>query len=162
MSTIKKNKSHKLKIVLRALMIIIGAFITAYGLESVLIPNNVSDGGVTGLSIVSSELFGLPLGILIAVINIPFVWLGYKQIGKSFAVYSVIGIASLAIGTVLMHQVPTIIEGDTLLITVVGGIIIGFGMGLALRNGGALDGIDMLAVLLSRKLPLGQVISSYF
>lgn len=74
MSTIKKNKSHKLKIVLRALMIIIGAFITAYGLESVLIPNNVSDGGVTGLSIVSSELFGLPLGILIAVINIPFVW----------------------------------------------------------------------------------------
>ena len=54
-----------------------------------------------------------------------------------------------------MHQVPTIIHGDTLLITVVGGIIIGFGMGLALRNGGALDGIDMLAVLLSRKLPFG-------
>ena len=54
-----------------------------------------------------------------------------------------------------MHHIPTIIEGDTLLVTVVGGIIIGFGMGLALRNGGALDGIDMLAVLLSRKLPFG-------
>ncbi len=52
-------------------MIIIGAFITAYGLEAVLIPNNVSDGGVTGLSIVSSRLFGLPLGALIAIINIP-------------------------------------------------------------------------------------------
>ncbi|KEK19595.1 YitT family protein [Bacillus gaemokensis] len=155
MSTLKKHKPNKLKIILRALMIIIGGFITAYGLESVLIPNNVSDGGVTGLSIVSSQLFGLPLGLLIAVINIPFVWLGYKQIGKSFAIYSVIGIASLAIGTVLMHQVPTIIQGDTLLVTVVGGIIIGFGMGLALRNGGALDGIDMLAVLLSRKLPFG-------
>ncbi|MGG2063716.1 YitT family protein [Bacillus sp. S14(2024)] len=155
MSINKKRKPNKVKIIFRVLMIIIGAFITAYGLESVLIPNNVSDGGVTGLSIVSSQLLGLPLGILIAVINIPFVWLGYKQIGKNFAIYSIIGIASLAIGTVLMHNVRTIIHGDTLLVTVVGGIIIGFGMGLALRNGGALDGIDMLAVLLSRKLPFG-------
>lgn len=139
----------------RGLAVIVGAFITAYGLETVLIPNNVSDGGVTGLSIVGMELMGLPLGVLIAVLNIPFVFLGYKQIGKSFAINSVLGIASLAVGTILMHHMKPIIEGDTLLITVVGGIIIGFGMGLALRNGGALDGIDMLAVLLSRKLPFG-------
>ncbi|WP_179603447.1 YitT family protein [Neobacillus driksii] len=139
----------------RALLVIIGAFITAYGLETVLIPNHVSDGGVTGLSIVGANLIGFPLGLLIAVLNIPFVFLGYKQIGTSFAIYSVIGIASLAIGTILMHHLTPIIEGDTLLITVVGGIIIGFGMGVALRNGGALDGIDMLAVLLSRKLPFG-------
>ncbi|MGE7662592.1 YitT family protein [Peribacillus sp. NPDC097197] len=151
----RKKRSNKLKVVSKVILIIIGALIAAYGLEAVLIPNNVSDGGVTGLSIVGSQLFGLPLGVLIGIINIPFVWLGYKQIGKSFAFYSVIGIASLAVGTVLMHHVPTIIEGDTLLVTVVGGIIIGFGMGLALRNGGALDGIDMLAVLLSRKLPFG-------
>ncbi|WP_342541621.1 YitT family protein [Paenisporosarcina sp. FSL H8-0542] len=151
--TIAKQKN--LKIILRALLVIIGGFITAYGLEAVLIPNNVSDGGVTGLSIVGSELFDLPLGALIAILNLPFVFLGYKQIGKRFAIYSVIGIASLAVGTILMHGVSTIIHGDTLLVTVVGGIIIGFGMGLALRNGGALDGIDMLAVLLSRKLPFG-------
>ena len=150
-----KQKTNKLKMVFRALLVIIGAFITAYGLDSVLIPNNVSDGGVTGLSIVGSKLIGLPLGLLIAVLNIPFVYFGYKQIGTSFAIYSVIGIVSLAIGTTVMHHVPTIIQGDTLLITVVGGIIIGFGMGLALRNGGALDGIDMLAVLLARKLPFG-------
>ncbi|MBD8837348.1 MULTISPECIES: YitT family protein [unclassified Paenibacillus] len=155
MHQIRKQKSNKLKILSKVLLIIIGGFITAYGLEAILIPNNVSDGGVTGLSIVGSQLFGLPLGILIGIINIPFVWLGYKQIGKSFALYSIIGIASLAISTSLMHHVPTIIEGDTLLVTVVGGIIIGFGMGLALRNGGALDGIDMLAVLLSRKVPFG-------
>lgn len=140
---------------MRGLAVVVGAFITAYGLETVLIPNNVSDGGVTGLSIVGMELMGLPLGVLIAVLNIPFVFLGYKQIGKSFAINSVLGIASLAVGTILMHHMKPIIEGDTLLITVVGGIIIGFGMGLALRNGGALDGIDMLAVLLSRKLPFG-------
>ncbi|MGE6578733.1 YitT family protein [Paenibacillus xylanexedens] len=151
----RKQKSNKLKILSKVLLIIIGGFITAYGLEAILIPNNVSDGGVTGLSIVGSQLFGLPLGMLIGIINIPFVWLGYKQIGKSFALYSIIGIASLAISTSLMHHIPTIIEGDTLLVTVVGGIIIGFGMGLALRNGGALDGIDMLAVLLSRKVPFG-------
>lgn len=136
-------------------MNIIGGLIAAYGLESVLIPNNVSDGGVTGISIVGSQLTGLPLGIFIGMLNIPFVYLGYKQIGKSFAILSVTGIASLSVGTVIMHHVPTIIEGDALLITVVGGIILGFGMGISLRNGGALDGIDMLAVLLSRKLPFG-------
>lgn len=143
------------KLISRGAGVIFGAIIAAYGLESVLIPNQVSDGGVTGLSIVGSQLFGFPLGLLIALLNIPFVFLGYKQIGKSFALYSVLGIATLAVSTSLMHHVPTIIHGDTLLITVVGGIILGFGMGLALRNGGALDGIDMLAVLLSRRMPFG-------
>lgn len=139
----------------RLILIIIGGFITAYGLEAVLIPNSVSDGGITGISIVISELFGLPLGVLIGILNLPFIYLGYKQIGKTFALSSIVGILSLSIGTSVLHHVDTIIKGDTLLITVVGGIIIGFGMGLALRNGGALDGIDMFAVLLSRKLPFG-------
>lgn len=155
MNKTKMNKPNKLKFILRGLIVIIGGFIAAYGLETVLIPNNVSDGGVTGLSIVGSELFDLPLGVLIAIINIPFIWLGYQQIGKSFAFFSIIGIASLAVSTSLLHHTPAIIEGDTLLVTVVGGIILGLGMGLALRNGGALDGIDMLAVLISRKLPFG-------
>lgn len=155
MRKIKRRKPNKLKMIMRGLLVTLGGFIAAYGLETVLIPNSVSDGGMTGLSIVGSQLFDLPLGILIVVLNIPFIWLGYKQIGKSFAIFSVIGIASLAVGTNLMHHIPAIIEGDTLLITVVGGIILGLGMGLALRNGGALDGIDMLAVLLSRKLPFG-------
>lgn len=146
---------NTLKSIGQKIIIIIGGLIAAYGLESVLIPNNVSDGGVTGISIVISQVTPISLGLLIAILNVPFIYLGYKQIGKSFAINSVIGIASLAVGTSLMHHVPTIIEGDALLVTVVGGIIIGIGMGLALRNGGALDGIDMLAVLLSRKLPFG-------
>ena len=148
----KKFKSNRIG---KIILIIIGGLLAAYGLEAVLIPNKVSDGGVTGLSIVGSELFGLPLGLLIAVMNAPFIYLGYKQIGRSFAINSTIGIASLSFGTMWMHKVPTIVQGDTLLITVVGGIILGLGMGIALRNGGALDGIDMLAVLLSRKLPFG-------
>lgn len=137
------------------IMNIIGGMIAAYGLESVLIPNSVSDGGITGISIVGSQLTGIPLGVFLGILNLPFVYLGYKQIGKSFAILSVTGIASLSVGTLIMHRVPTIIDGDTLLVTVVGGIILGLGMGLSLRNGGALDGIDMLAVLLSRKLPFG-------
>jgi len=149
----KRNKSLGMGI--KIIMNIVGGLIAAYGLESVLIPNNVSDGGITGLSIVVSKVFGLPLGVLIAILNIPFIYLGYKQIGRTFAILSVTGIASLAVGTMLMHHVPTIIEGDALLITVVGGICLGLGMGLSLRNGGALDGIDMLAVLLSRRLPFG-------
>lgn len=153
------KKEHKKPAVwslaLQAFFVMIGAFITAYGLEAVLIPNSVSDGGVTGLSIVGSQLFGFPLGLLISVLNIPFIYLGYKQIGKSFAIFSVLGIATLAVSTSFMHHMTPIVEGDTLLVTVVGGIIIGTGMGIALRNGGALDGIDMLAVLLSRKLPFG-------
>ncbi|GAA0318855.1 YitT family protein [Oceanobacillus sp. FSL W7-1293] len=157
MSKAQSKTSRKAMIFARGLIIIIGGFITAYGLEAVLIPNSVSDGGVTGLSIVGSQWTGAPLGLLIAILNIPFIYLGYKQVGKNFAILSILGIASLAISTSLMHHIPTIIEieGDTLLVTVVGGIIIGFGMGLALRNGGALDGIDMLAVLLSRRLPFG-------
>lgn len=149
----KVEKISGLQMTTKVVMIILGGLIAAYGLEAVLIPNNVSDGGVTGLSIVGSTVFGLPLGALIAVLNIPFIFLGYKQIGRTFAILSVVGIAALSLGTIFMHKVPTIIEGDTLLITVVGGIILGLGMGIALRNGGALDGIDMLAVLLSRKLP---------
>jgi len=137
------------------IMNIIGGMIAAYGLESVLIPNSVSDGGITGISIVVSQLTGVPLGVFLGILNLPFVYLGYKQIGKSFAILSVTGIASLSVGTLIMHHVPTIIDGDTLLVTVVGGIILGLGMGLSLRNGGALDGIDMLAVLLSKKLPFG-------
>lgn len=124
---------------------------------------DVADGEERLVVIVVEDVFQLRLlesaddreddFLPIAILNVPFIYLGYKQIGKSFAILSVTGIASLSIGTVVMHHVPTIIEGDALLITVVGGIIIGLGMGLALRNGGALDGIDMLAVLLSRKLP---------
>lgn len=78
MVSAKKKNVNKLKKFSQAILIVIGAFITAYGLEAVLIPNNVSDGGVTGISIVSSQLFGLPLGLLNGFINIPFVWLGYK------------------------------------------------------------------------------------
>src|SRR5690625_5591931 len=92
------RQTSKMRKILRGAAVIIGAFITAYGLDAILIPNSVSDGGVTGLSIVGSQLTQVPLGILIVILNIPFVFLGYKQIGKTFTIYSVIGMVSLAFG----------------------------------------------------------------
>lgn len=134
-------------------IILIGGLIAAYGLEAILIPNRVSDGGVTGLGIVASQLTNVPLAVFLVLGNLPFIYLGYKQIGTTFAVKSAVGIASLSGGSILLQNVDRIIHNDTLLITVFGGICLGIGMGLAIRNGGAIDGIDMLAVLISRKTP---------
>ncbi|KGR87245.1 membrane protein [Lysinibacillus odysseyi 34hs-1 = NBRC 100172] len=145
----------------KMIMIIIGAAIAAYGLEAVLIPNNVIDGGVTGVSIMGAEVLELPLGLFLFILNIPFVYLGYKQIGKTFAIMSVVGIAALSLGTVLMHDIsPILSEKDHLLVVASGGILLGVGIGIVLRNGGALDGSEVLAVLVSRKVPfsVGDII----
>lgn len=147
---------------LRCIMIVIGAVITAYGLEAVLIPNAVIDGGVTGISIIGAHLFeNIPLGVFLFVLNIPFVYLGYKQVGKTFAIMSIIGIAALSVSTVVLHNVETILgPEDPLLVVLAGGLMLGVGIGIVLRNGGALDGSEVLAVLLSRKIPfsVGDII----
>lgn len=155
----KKNKL--LETIRRIIMIVIGAIIAGYGLEAVLIPNDVIDGGVTGISIMGSDLFGISLGILLFVLNIPFVYLGYKQVGKTFAIMSSIGIAALSVSTMLLHHVEAILgPEDPLLVVLAGGILLGIGIGIVLRSGGALDGSEVLAVLLSRKIPfsVGDII----
>ncbi|MFD2701930.1 YitT family protein [Paenibacillus shunpengii] len=155
------KKHGLLEHIRKIIMIIIGAVITAYGLEAVLIPNDVIDGGVTGLSIMGSSLFGLPLGVFLFVLNIPFVYLGYKQVGKTFALMSVVGIVALSISTVVLHHVDTILgPEDPLLVVLSGGMLLGIGIGIVLRNGGALDGSEVLAVLVSRKIPfsVGDII----
>ncbi|WP_277584797.1 YitT family protein [Psychrobacillus antarcticus] len=146
----------------RVLFIIMGALITAIGLEAVLIPNNIIDGGITGISILFSHLTGFSLSLFLFILNIPFVFIGYRELGKSFAFSSIIGITALSIATSLMHHIPTIISGDTMLVAVLGGIMIGLGVGIVLRKGGALDGTEILAILIAKKFPLsvGEVILS--
>ncbi|WP_333474065.1 YitT family protein [Psychrobacillus psychrodurans] len=146
----------------RVLFIIMGALITAIGLEAVLIPNGIIDGGITGISILLSHLTGFSLSLFLFILNIPFVFIGYKVLGKSFAFSSVIGITFLSIATSLLHHIPTIISGDTMLVAVLGGIMIGLGVGIVLRKGGALDGTEILAILIAKKFPLsvGEVIMS--
>ena len=155
----KKTKTPEM--IGRIIMIIIGAVIAAYALEAVLIPNSVIDGGVTGVSIMGNYLFEIPLGILLFILNIPFIYLGYKQVGKTFALFSIIGIAALSVSTVLLHHINPILSAeDPLLVVLSGGVMLGVGIGIVLRNGGALDGAEVLAVLVSRKVPfsVGDII----
>ncbi|MDQ1914640.1 YitT family protein [Paenibacillus sp. GD4] len=155
------KENHTVDHIRSIVMIVIGAVIAAYGLEAVLIPNDVVDGGVTGIGMMGAYLFGVPLGVLLFVLNIPFVYLGYKQVGKTFAIRSTIGIAALSVSTSLLHHVETILgREDPLLIVLAGGILLGVGIGVVLRNGGALDGSEVLAILVSRNIPfsVGDVI----
>lgn len=149
------------EVIRRSVLIIIGAALAGYALEAVLIPNSVIDGGVTGISIMGNHVFGIPLGVLLFVLNLPFIYLGYKQVGKTFAIYSVIGIAALSVSTMVMSGIgPILTEKDELLVVLSGGVMLGVGVGIVLRNGGALDGTDVLAVLISNKVPfsVGDII----
>lgn len=111
-------------------------------------PNHLIDGGVTGLSIVAAKLFGLPLGVFLIVLNIPFIVLGYKKFGREFAALSVLGVIALAALT-FVH----VSHGFTdvpILAAVFGGLLVGVGVGFVIRYGGILDGLDVVAVLIDR------------
>jgi uncharacterized membrane-anchored protein YitT (DUF2179 family) len=159
----KQMKKHqglsKSKIIKRTLFIFIGAVLMAVGLEIFLVPNQVIDGGIVGISIILSHLLGMKLGLFIFLLNIPFFFIGYKQIGKTFALSTLFGISILSVATALLHPVPAFTE-DVLLATVFGGIILGIGVGIVLRYGGSLDGTEILAVLFNKKLPfsVGEII----
>ncbi|KAA9011878.1 YitT family protein [Niallia endozanthoxylica] len=159
----KKKISHrrlKLRSVIkRALFITIGAIIMGYGLEAILIPNQMIDGGVTGLSMLLSHITPINLSIFLVLLNLPFFFLGYKQIGKSFAFSMLYGIVALSVATSFMHHVEPIVH-DELLAVVFGGLTLGVGVGLTLRNGGVLDGTETLAILIEKRLPfsVGEII----
>jgi len=140
-------------------MIIMGAILMAIGLELFLIPNLLLDGGIVGISIILSHLTGIQLGIFIFILNIPFFYLGYKQIGKTFALSTILGITVLSFGTYFLHPVERF-TSDLLLATVFGGIVLGIGIGLVIRYGGSLDGTEILAILFNKTTPLsvGEII----
>jgi len=131
----------------------------AVGLEIFLVPNNVIDGGITGISIMLSHITDLSLGLFIFLLNLPFVYIGYKQIGKTFAFSTIYGIFILSTFTVLFHHVPAFTE-DILLATIFGGMALGGGVGIVIRYGGALDGTEILAILINIKSPfsVGEIV----
>lgn len=106
------------------------------------------DGGVTGLSIIAAKLSGLPLGLFLIVLNMPFVFFGYKKFGKAFACYSIVGIVALALLTFI--HVPHGFTDVPILAAVFGGGIVGVGVGIVIRYGGIIDGSDTIAVLIDR------------
>lgn len=146
-------------IYLRIVMIIAGALLMAIGLELFIVPNNLLDGGIVGISIISSHLTGFSLGLFIFLLNIPFFFIGYKQIGKTFALSTLLGITVLSIATNFLHPVERF-TSDILLATVFGGIILGAGVGLVIRYGGSLDGTEILAILFNKKsiFSVGEII----
>ncbi|MEH7483816.1 YitT family protein [Neobacillus drentensis] len=159
MAKIQHRRLTKRKILQRILLITLGATLMAVGLEIFLVPNNVIDGGITGISIMLSYVTGWKLGIFLFILNIPFFFIGYKQIGKTFALSTLYGIIILSIGTSLLHPVPAFTQ-DILLATVFGGIVLGIGVGIVIRYGGSLDGTEILAILFNNKLPfsVGEII----
>lgn len=153
---IKKEFMHqklsKKKVIKRAILIFIGAILMALGIEIFLVPNMIMDGGIVGISIILYNLTGIKLGVFIFILNIPFFYIGYKQIGKTFAISTVFGITVLSFSTNYLHHVAAFTE-DMLLATVFGGVVLGTGVGLVIRYGGALDGSEILAILLNKKFP---------
>ncbi|GIN61128.1 YitT family protein [Robertmurraya siralis] len=146
------KKTGVKRLILRYIMIIIGAAMAAMSIELFLVPNKIIDGGVIGVSILTNYLTGINFGILILIINLPFLYAGYKYIGKSFFISSLVGIISLSIFEQLLHHIEAFTTVP-LLATVFGGLLLGAGVGIVVRAGGALDGTEILGILLTKKLP---------
>ncbi|UAL53081.1 MULTISPECIES: YitT family protein [Metabacillus] len=160
MSVIKQHKKlPKAEIGKRMVLICFGAVLMAIGLEIFLVPNRVIDGGIVGISIILSHLTKVKLGIYLFFLNVPFFFIGYNQIGKTFALSTLLGVGVMSFTTALLHPVPVLTE-DLLLASVFGGIILGIGVGLVIRYGGSLDGTEVLAILFNKQSPfsVGEII----
>lgn len=154
------DKKHRyLRMIVKYFFLLLGAVLASIGLELFLVPNNIIDGGITGISIILSYLSHLPLGSFLLLLNLPFLVLGYKQIGKTFVISTAFSVSVLAAGVSVLHPIPGLTE-DTLLAAVFGGIILGMGVGMIIRYGGSLDGTEIIAIILSRKhaFSVGEIV----
>ena len=141
------------------IIIFLGAIIASIGLELFLIPNHVIDGGVVGISIMFNTIFGLPFGFFLVLLNLPFLYLGYKQIGKNFSIATLIAICFLSFWSAVIGNIPRVTE-DPFLAAIFGGIIDGLGVGLIIRAGGSLDGTEIVAIIMDKKsvFSVGEVV----
>ncbi|MEN9381432.1 MAG: hypothetical protein RI940_313, partial [Bacteroidota bacterium] len=141
-----------------AILIALGIFSAAFGFKGFLLPSHFIDGGVTGVSLLITEITKFPLSPLVIVINIPFVFLSYFILGKQFAIKTAIAILGLGL-CIAFIDFPNI-TNDKLLVSVFGGIFLGAGIGLTIRGGGVIDGTEVLAIYLSKKLSvtIGDII----
>ncbi len=148
-----------IRLIIRVVFLTLGSLITAAGLELFLIPNQLIDGGIIGISILASYLSNHPLAYFIIGLNIPFLILGYFHIGKTFTLSTLYSVCLLSYFTAQLHPVPAFTE-DLLLVAVFGGIIVGIGVGLVLRFGGSFDGTEIVALIIGPKLAasVGEVV----
>ncbi|MEJ6791560.1 MAG: YitT family protein [Lacinutrix sp.] len=154
-NNIKVEIRHAVK---EYLFIVVCVFSAGFGTKGFLLPNNFIDGGATGISLLLENITNLSISYLLIIVNIPFIFLATKIIGKKFALKSIITISLLAL-VVHFIEYPTITE-DKLLISIFGGFFLGSGIGLAMRGGSVIDGTEVLAIFLSRKfsITIGDVL----
>lgn len=154
-----KIKNKKLNFLLSFIMITIGAILAAIALENFLLPNTVLDGGINGISIIFSKLLDLPLSVLVVLFNIPFMYIGYKNLGKAFLFRTLYAIVAFSLFLEVFHKLDPFTE-EILLATVFGGMILGVGVGLIIRFGGCIDGTESVAMVISKKtnLSVGQIV----
>lgn len=163
-SDFKKAKAYRAfwirckQTIRNSLFIAIGIFSASFGLKSFLLKSNLIDGGATGISLLLAEVLQVPLFILIPAVNIPFIWMGYKIMGKRFALKTILSISLLALAVAVINF-PNV-TSDLLLVSVFGGFFLGAGIGFTMRGGAVIDGTDILAIYLSKKLgaTIGDVI----
>ena len=135
-----------------------GVFSAAFGLKSFLLPNDFIDGGATGISLLLAEITKIPLYYLLVIINLPFVIIGARTISREFAIKTAIGITGLALVVAFVYF--PVMTKDKLLVAIFGGFFLGAGIGLSVRGGGVIDGTEVLAIALSKKLgmTIGDVV----
>lgn len=144
-----KLPRKKTRLLADCIYILLGILSAAVGLKGFLLPNGFFDGGAMGISLLLNHFVETDLAIFIVAVNIPFVFLGFKQISTPFAIKSAIAIFLLAL-TVHWIQIP-IMTHDKLLIAIFGGVFLGSGIGLSMRGGAVIDGTEVLAVQVSRR-----------
>ena len=160
MKALVKNKF--IKIIFSFIIMTSGAVLAACALETFLIPNTILDGGVTGLSIIINKLSGFSLSLLVLFLNIPFVYVGFKNLGKTFLFRAVYCMVLFSISLEFFKDLNPFTE-DMLLATVYGGSLLGIGVGLVIRFGGCIDGTESVAIVISKKtnFSVGQIVMCY-
>lgn len=150
---IKQHKKEAIfHFIYRYIMMFIGAALASISIELFLIPNSVIDGGIIGISLILNSLTGINFGILVVVINLPFLYAGYKHIGRNFFLSSLFAVLVLAVVETQLHHFDAF-TNEPLLATVFGGLLLGAGVGMVIRHGGALDGTEIMGILLTKNLP---------
>ena len=150
------RKESVMHLLYRLVMIVFGAACAAVAIELFLMPNKIIDGGIIGVSLIldylTPNIWWLSFSTLVVILNIPFMYSGYKQIGKTFMLSSAFGIVALACIESTLHTFKPFTT-EPILATVFGGLILGIGVGLVIRHGGSLDGTEIMGILLTKKLP---------
>jgi hypothetical protein len=149
---LERKKTSIFKLLFRSFFVTIGALFVSLALEIFLVPNKIIDGGIVGVSIMMSFLTGLKLELFLLILNLPFLYLGYKKIGKNFVVTTLFGISMLSVGTLILYNVPVPTD-NPLLASLFGGVCLGIGVGMVIRHGGSLDGTEILGILLNKRTP---------